>query len=136
MNILTLGTFDLPHTGHFNLLKRAKALGTRLIVAINTDEFVKSFKGKNPVMSIDQRASILENCKYVDAVIVSDGAGYNTIIKINPDFIVIGSDYLSKDYRKQLGIPLNEWNYWKQKVLYIPYTDGISTTEIKRRLNA
>ena len=133
VTVLTLGTFDLPHNGHFKLLKRAKALGDRLIVAVNTDEFVESYKGRRPVLSTDQRASIIEECKYVDAVVLNEDCGKSIILKVNPDFIVIGSDWLSKDYAKQLGFATIE--EVPCRVLYVPYTDNVSTTSIRGVLN-
>lgn len=126
--VLTLGTFDLPHRGHFKLLERAKALGDFLYVAINTDEFVEKYKGTKPILSLDHRATIIENSKFVDAVLVNEGNGATVIEKINPDFIVIGSDWLYEDYKKQI-------NYnGKIPVIYVPRTDDISTTDIKARL--
>ena len=95
--VLTIGTFDLPHSGHFNLLRRAKALGDRLIVALNTDEFVEEYKGKKPIMSLDQRATIIENCKWVDAVIVNPDKGIGACELVMPDVLAVGSDWLTKD---------------------------------------
>lgn len=137
--VLTLGTFDLPHAGHFNLLRRAKALGDKLIVALNTDEFVKEYKGKKPIMSLDERAAIIENCEYVDATIVNEDEGYTTIVNILPDIIVIGSDWLNKDYLKQID-PEDQLNDAYStlgkllSIIYVPYTEGMSSTEIKKRL--
>ncbi len=66
--VLTYGTFDLLHVGHINLLKRAKALGDYLIVAVSTDEF-NAIKDKKAYYSYEDRKYILEAVKYVDEVI-------------------------------------------------------------------
>jgi len=127
--ILTIGTFDLPHQGHFNLLRRAKALGDFLIVGINTDEFVLKYKKKTPILSLDQRSTIIENSKYVDAVIVNEDSGVTIINKINPKFVVIGSDWLLNEYTKQIEY------FDTNKIIYVPRTDEISTTKIIENIN-
>jgi len=66
--VLTYGTYDLLHTGHINLLRRAKALGDYLIVGLSTDEFNK-LKNKDYFLPYKQRKFILEAIKYVDKVI-------------------------------------------------------------------
>jgi len=134
VEVLTLGTVDCPHKGHFNLLRRAKSLGDRLVVALNTDEFVASYKGGKPVMSLDERATAIENCKFVDAVIVNEDKGVEVIRKLNPDWIVIGSDWLGEDYLKQLGIEDSDIKAFEDKIIYVPRTEGISTAEFKKRV--
>ncbi len=135
--VLTIGTFDLPHKGHFNLLRRAKQLGEKLIVGINTDEFVKKYKGKKPVMNLDERASIIEQCKYVDIVVVNEDNGLSLIKKIKPSWIVIGSDWLKKDYINQIGLEKGShyYNLYIDKIIYVPYTESISSSELKKRIN-
>lgn len=66
--VITYGTFDLFHIGHVNLLKRAKALGDKLIVAVSTDEFNQG-KGKTTLIPFAQRVEMLKACRYVDTVI-------------------------------------------------------------------
>ena len=69
--VLTYGTFDLFHPGHVQLLKRARELGTRLVVGLSTDEF-NALKGKKSVMSFEDRKAVLEACRYVDEVFAED----------------------------------------------------------------
>jgi len=66
--VITYGTFDLLHYGHINLLKRAKALGDYLVVALSTDEF-NAIKGKKSFFKYEQRKALLEAIRYVDLVI-------------------------------------------------------------------
>ena len=66
--VITYGTFDLLHVGHINILRRAKALGDYLVVAISSDEF-NALKGKKAYYSFEDRKTILEAIKYVDEVI-------------------------------------------------------------------
>lgn len=122
--IITYGTFDLLHFGHINLLKRAKALGDFLVVALSTDEFNWKEKQKKCYFNYEQRKSMLEAIRYIDLVIpetcweqkVSD------IHKYNIDIFVIGDDWKGKfDFLKDENVD----------VVYLPRTPEISTTQIK-----
>lgn len=62
----TSGVFDMFHIGHLNILKRAKELCDFLIVGVSTDELVREYKHKSPIISYDNRKAIVEACKYVD----------------------------------------------------------------------
>lgn len=122
---ITYGTFDLFHIGHLKLLERIKSMCSNLIVAVSTDEF-NELKGKKCVIPYEQRAAIVAGIKYVDKVIPE----YNweqkqeDIEKYNVDCFVIGNDWEGKfDFLKE-----------KCEVVYLPRTNGISTTEIKTKL--
>lgn len=135
--VYTGGTFDLFHSGHVNFLKRCARLGT-VVVSLNTDEFVESYKGKPPIMSYAEREAVLKGCVYVDFVIPNIGGEDSklAILNVQPTIIAVGTDWAVKDYYKQMGFT-QEWLDEQGIVLvYIPYTEGISSTEIKRRLSA
>lgn len=123
--VITYGTFDLLHTGHINILRRAKALGDYLIVAVSTDEF-NMLKHKEAYHSFEERKQILEAIRYVDEVIGEDTWGQKTgdVQKYNIDTFVMGSDWEG------------EFDFLKEhcKVVYLPRTSGISTTKIKDEL--
>lgn len=135
MLIYTGGTFDLFHSGHVNLLAKCSQLG-RVIVALNTDEFIASYKGKVPVMSYKERKSVLEACRYVDEVVPNEGGSDSTvtILKVNPDIIAIGSDWARRDYYLQMGFTQDWLDARGYSLIYIPYTQGISTTNLKARM--
>lgn len=141
MIVYTGGTFDVYHSGHANFLRQCKQLAGEdglVVVALNKDDFIEKFKGKKPLMSYDERKACLESCKYVDLVIENVGGEDSTIAinNLNPDVVAIGTDWASKDYYKQMGFT-QEWLDEREILLvYLPYTQGISTTELKRRLNA
>lgn len=123
MNVITYGTFDLFHYGHLRLLKRAKELGDKLIVAVSTNEFNK-VKGKNCVYPYEHRSKIVEAIKYVDKVIPERNweQKRNDIKKYKIDIFVMGDDWKGKfDNLKDLC-----------KVVYLPRTPGISTTDLKK----
>lgn len=137
--IYTGGTFDLFHAGHVNFLKRCKNIVGDLgsvVVSLNTDEFIKEYKGKPPIVSFSDRMAVLKACKYVDDVVANSGGADSkpTILQVRPDIIAIGSDWAKKDYYKQMQFS-QEWLDEKNlSLIYIPYTKGISSTEIKTRI--
>jgi len=123
--VITYGTFDLIHHGHINILKRAKENGDYLIVGLSTDEF-NAIKGKAAYHSYEERKLILEAIKYVDEVIPESNWGQKVsdITNNKADLFVMGSDWEGKfDELKDYC-----------EVLYLPRTEGISTTKIKTDL--
>jgi len=135
LTVYTGGTFDLPHSGHVSFLRKCAQLG-KVIVALNTDEFIEHYKGKPPVMSYQERRAVLEEFRCVSRVIPNTwGADSKpTIEKVLPDIIAIGSDWARKDYYKQMQFDQDYLDENGISLIYIPYTQGISSTEIKRRL--
>ena len=124
--VITYGTFDLLHVGHINLLRRAKALGDYLIVVVSSDEF-NAGKGEKAYHSFEDRKQILEAIRYVDEVLPE----YTWEQKIDDvknnqvDVFVMGNDWEGKfDFLKEYC-----------EVVYLPRTEGISTTKIKDDLN-
>jgi glycerol-3-phosphate cytidylyltransferase len=135
--VYTGGTFDLFHYGHVNLLKVCSKIGDKVVVALNTDDFILRYKGALPVMSYEHRRSILLSCKYVSEVIPNENGEDSkpTILSVNPDFILVGSDWAQKDYYKQMNFT-QEWLDSQQiTLLYTPYTANISTTKLKNTIN-
>ena len=137
MKILyTGGTFDLFHPGHVNFLRQCKLLADEVIVSLNTDEFVFKYKGNTPVMTYQERESMLVSCRYVDKVI-PNSAGQDSkpaIMAVHPDILAIGDDWAKKDYYAQMQFT-QEWLDKNDILLvYIPYMRGISSTIIKERL--
>lgn len=133
--IYTGGTFDLPHSGHVNFLRKCAQLGS-VYVSLNTDEFISEYKGKPPVMSFDERLTVLSELRSVTVVMSNDGGAdsKDAILQVKPDIIAIGSDWARKDYYKQMQFTQDWLDEHGISLVYIPYTQGISSTEIKRRL--
>lgn len=124
--VITYGTFDLLHYGHINLLKRAKALGDYLVVALSTDEFNWNQNHKKCYFSYEQRKSLLEAIRYVDLVIPETcWEQKETVVKdYNIDVFVMGDDWKGKfDFLKT-----------QCEVVYLERTPEISTTKIKHDL--
>lgn len=135
MRVYTGGTYNLFHGGHVQFLRKCANYG-RVTVALNTDEFVSSFKHMQPEMTFAERYEVLRACKYVDEVIpnLSGADSKPTIEAVNPDYIIIGDDWLEKDYHKQMGFTQEWLNNRNIKLIYVPYTKNISTTDIINRV--
>lgn len=132
LRILTIGTFDVTHIAHAILFKRCEELGY-LTVGVNSDEFIEKYKGKRPLYSFEERCQLISAMGY--DVERNDGPGRELINKIRPDILVIGSDWARKDYLKQIDVSQDFLDDRNISVLYTPYTKGISTTDIKKRLS-
>ncbi len=126
--VLTYGTFDLLHYGHINLLRRAKALGDYLVVAVSTDDF-NEIKGKKAYHNYETRKLMLEAVRYVDLVIPEETweQKIDDVKKYDIDIVVMGSDWAGSD----------RFDYLKEycEVVYLPRTEGVSTTQIKEELS-
>jgi len=134
--IYTGGTFDLFHRGHVNFLKQCREIGDYVAVSLNTDDFIYRYKGKYPIMNYEERRDVLLGCRYVDEVIPNtDGEDSKpAILTINPKFVIIGSDWAKKDYYGQMNFT-QQWLDDNGIILvYLPYTENISTTLIKEKL--
>lgn len=139
LRVYTGGSFDLLHWGHIKFLERCKDLAGpdgEVIVLLNTDEFIKEYKGKGLVMNYAERKAVLEGCRWVDSVIPNVGGADSTIaIELaHPDLIVVGSDWARRDYYAQMGFTQDWLDERGIGLCYIPYTQGISSTDIKTRL--
>jgi glycerol-3-phosphate cytidylyltransferase len=134
--VYTGGTFDLFHRGHVNFLRQCKEIGDTVIVSLNTDEFIYRYKGEYPVVSYEDRKAVLLSCKYVDMVIPnSEGEDSKpAILDVNPKFIVIGSDWAKKDYYSQMNFTQQWLDDNGYILIYIPYTENVSTSLIKKKL--
>ena len=142
------GTFDMFHWGHVRLLRNIKkhfrdqnksALplqSCHLIVAINSNRFCESYKRK-PVMTGEERLEVIKACKYVDEAFIMDSwKKQKSFIRHvhKPNYIVMGSDWAEKDYLAQLGITQEILDSIKCEMLFMPYTEDISTSEIIGRV--
>ncbi len=124
--VITYGTFDLLHYGHVNLLRRAKQMGDYLIVVLSTDEFNEKEKNKKTYFSYEKRKLMLESIRYVDLVIPEKewNQKVNDVLLYKADIFVMGDDWAGKfDF-------LSDYC----KVVYLPRTPDVSTTQIKEDL--
>jgi len=121
--VITYGTFDLFHFGHLEILRRARALGDHLTVCVSTDEFNWDEKQKKCVYPYEHRAAIVRAISYVDEVIAETNWAQKAddVRRLGIDIFVMGDDWKGK------FDSLSEFC----DVVYLPRTEGISSTEIK-----
>ena len=125
VKVITYGTYDLLHYGHINLLRRAKAMGDYLIVALSTDEFNR-IKNKKSYFDYEKRKQLLEAIRYVDLVIPEENweQKQSDIKEYHVDTFVMGDDWKGKfDFLKDLC-----------EVVYLERTPEVSTSQIKEEL--
>ncbi|WP_043958018.1 glycerol-3-phosphate cytidylyltransferase [Lysobacter sp. A03] len=124
--VITYGTFDILHIGHINLLRRARALGDRLVVGLSSDEFNHG-KHKSSLLNYANRKVVLESIRWVDEVFPEHDweQKIGDIKKYGASIFVMGHDWEGKfDFLSEFC-----------RVQYLPRTEDISTTEIKRSLS-
>ena len=131
----TAGVFDLFHVGHLNLFEKCKEMCSHLIVAVCDDDYVRNIKHKEPVFSLEERVRILNALKCVDEVVVVSFTEVDdkmlALEKFKFDVLFSGDDWKgSERYKKteeqfaKVGVSIE----------YLPYTKGVSTTEIKEKM--
>jgi len=133
--VYTGGTFDLFHAGHVDLLKRCAELGL-VVVSLNTDEFIEEYKGKPPVHSYAERRAVLEACQYVWKVVPNEGGADSkpAILKVQPNYLVIGSDWAARDYYAQMQFTHDWLDEQDISLVYIPRIRKMSSTLVKERV--
>ena len=123
--VITYGTYDLFHTGHYNILKRAKDLGDYLIVGVTSDSYDKARGKLNVKQTLSERIENVKKTGLADKIIVEEymGQKIDDIIKYNVDEFVLGSDWIGKfDYLKEYC-----------NVTYLERTKGVSSTELREK---
>lgn len=129
-NVYVIGVFDLFHRGHVELLRKSKELGERLIVAINGDDMVASYK-RRPFTSETDRLAVIEAIKYVDeAFVIKDYDNKEFIKKHQIDAIVHGDDWEEESYMKQICVTREFLDENGVSLILVGYTKGISTSEL------
>ncbi|MGV3464790.1 MAG: adenylyltransferase/cytidyltransferase family protein [Heyndrickxia sp.] len=128
----TTGVFDLFHVGHLNILKRAKEFCEYLIVGVSTDELVLQYKNKMPVIPHQDRVEIVESVKYVDKVVYQTNRDkYSAWEKLKFDVMFVGDDWKGNALFEEVERNLNQVGV---KIVYFPYTQGVSSTLIKQKM--
>ena len=129
------GTFDMMHYGHVRLFKAARERFDKVVVSLNTDEFTTRFK-RAPILTLQERIETVEGCRYVDEVIVNVGDEDSTpaILLAGTTHIVHGDDWTGPAYLKQLGITEDWLKECNIEMFYLPYTAGVSTSQLLERI--
>ena len=123
--VYTSGTYDMLHINHLKMIEYARALGDILIVGVNTDELVASYKSE-PIIPFDERIAFMKAIKGPDVVIPQHSLDHtDKIEKLNFDVFVVGDDWTGKyDYLREMGIT----------VVYFPYGKGVSSSNLKEKI--
>lgn len=127
--VYTSGAWDLFHVGHLNMIKRAWTYGDVLIIGVSTDELVESYKGKRPFNTYEERFSIIQALKYSDLVVEQTGRFDVAQMKeLHVDTRVVGDDWANIEHD---GL---NWMKQNREVVFLPRTEGVSTSIIKHKL--
>lgn len=123
--VYTSGTFDMLHSNHLKMIEYARSLGDILIVGVNTDELVATYKSQ-PIIPFEERLGLMKAIKGPDVVIPQKSLDHTEKVKkLHFDVFVVGDDWVGKyDYLEDLGVT----------VVYFPYGDGVSSSELKERI--
>lgn len=128
----TDGVYDLFHIGHLNMIEAAKNQCEYLIVGVHSDEVVKGYKNRTPIINENDRARIIGAIKGVDKVVINEFRDKLKLWELHHfDVIFIGDDWKGTDRWNAFEKVLKEINV---DVIYVPYTKGISTTEIREKI--
>lgn len=128
----TTGVFDLFHIGHLNILRRAKEMCEYLIVGVTDDALCYARKNKYPIIPLNERMAIVEAIRYVDQVVIqSDMDKLKAIQMYHADVMFVGSDWQGTPQWDQYEKQLEQENC---RVVYLPHTDGTSSTMLKEVL--
>lgn len=132
----TCGVFDLLHIGHLNLLERCKEYCDILIVGVCDDNYVRNIKGKTPVFTEEQRVRLLNALKVVDkaelVTIEETDDKMLALKKFHFDVLFSGDDWKGSDRYIKTE---EQFRKYGVNIEYLPYTKGISTTEIKQKIS-
>lgn len=121
---VAFGAWDLFHEGHVRLLAKARAQCAHLTVAVSTDEYIATRKGRLPVRPLSARMEIVAACRYVDRVAVQspERDKAQVVAETGADVIFVGDDWTPETFGGEgLGVP----------VVYLPYTPGVSSTALR-----
>ncbi|HTZ17768.1 MAG TPA: D-glycero-beta-D-manno-heptose 1-phosphate adenylyltransferase [Dissulfurispiraceae bacterium] len=126
--VFTNGCFDILHAGHVRYLREARTLGDVLVIGLNSDASVRRLKHGRPVNPEEQRAEVLAALQSVDYVIIfNEDTPYELIKSLMPDVLVKGGDWKKEDI---VGTDI------VSEVQSLPFVDGISTTQIIKKIQA
>lgn len=129
----TTGVYDLFHIGHLNLFKNAKGMCDKLVVGVTVDELVQ-YKGKKAMIPFEDRIEIVRSCKYVDAAVPQyDMDKLTACKKLGANMLFVGDDWYGTEKWERYEA---EFTKEEIKIVYFPYTKGISSTQINEALKA
>lgn len=128
----TTGVFDLFHVGHLNILKKAKEQCDFLIVGVSKDELVQQYKNRQPVIPFVERMEIVAGIKYVDKAVAQVSRDkFAAWELLHFDAMFVGDDWKGSPLFKEME---DKFSTVGVEIIYLPYTKGVSTTELKQKI--
>lgn len=128
---LTIGTFDPVHVDHVLLFRRALEHCEELLVGVNSDAFVGTYRGESPLFDQDERMEMVRALGH--GVRLNDGPGRDLIEELSPHVLVVGGDWLGRDYLAQIDTPAEVFDRREITLVFVPYGPHITSSELKRR---
>lgn len=129
----TTGVYDMFHIGHLNILRRAKEQCEILVVGVTTDELCYKRKQKYPIINEHDRMTIVESIRYVDKVVPqTDMDKLRAVKELGADVVLVGSDWKGTEAWIQYEKEFSEIGC---SVVYLDYTDGISSSILREKLS-
>lgn len=130
----TTGVFDMFHIGHLNILKKAKENCDFLIVGVSTDDVVKQYKHKKPIIPFKERCAIVQSVKYVDKVVPQTSMDkYAAWQLLHFDRLFHGNDWKGSDMYNKIEEQLKQVGV---EIIFFDHTDGISSTLLSEKLHS
>lgn len=133
----TTGVFDMFHIGHLNILKKAKEQCDYLIVGVSTDEVVRSYKKKTPIIPFEERIAIVSELKCVDKAVPQTSMNkMEAWEQLHFDVLFHGSDWKNSDMYNRI---IEDFDKVGVDVIFLPHTSGISSTllsDVLHKLNS
>jgi len=128
----TTGVFDMFHIGHLNIIRNAKAQCEHLIVGVSTDELVKNYKGKTPIISFEERMAIVGAIRYVDEVVPQTSMDkYEAWRRLHFDAIFHGDDWKNSSMYNEYA---EQFEKVGVDIVFLPHTEGTSSTILTNKL--
>lgn len=135
--VLTVGSFDLLHPDHLSLFwncRRIAGDGGQVIVGVNSDRFYEECRGYAPVMDADSRKSLVAELRDVDETFVNDDASLENWIRLHePDILVLGSDWATRDYMSQMGLTWRMLKTHDVALAFVPSPESIHSSDIRAK---
>lgn len=132
MSVLTIGSFDPVHADHVRLFKLCEKLDDHVVVGVNSDAFYRQYRGLEPMFTERERMEQVLSCGYTP--VLNDGPGRELVEQVLPEYLVIGSDWLKKDYLAQIDMQPEDFERLGVTLVYVPRGTTVYATDVRRRL--
>lgn len=130
--VLTIGSFDPVHADHVRLFRECAKLGDTVLVGVNSDRFYRQYRGENPTFTEMERMMQVLVAGFTP--VLNDSPGRELIEQTKPHYLVIGSDWLRRDYLSQINVSADFLDELEISLVYVPYGKTITSSDLKERI--